>query len=64
MTCILLFLIYTTVYAQILPHQRLGVPHDCPPAELRRAYRRKSLELHPDKHQGGKKAWAEKEFVA
>ena len=48
-----------------LPHQRLGVAPDTPPAELKRAYRKRCLELHPDKHKGeANKAWAEKEFMA
>jgi curved DNA-binding protein CbpA len=51
--------------AQLLPHQRLGVSPNAPPADLKRAYRKRCLELHPDKHQGeAKKAWAEQEFMA
>mmetsp|Transcript_35848 Transcript_35848/g.112125 ORF Transcript_35848/g.112125 Transcript_35848/m.112125 type:complete len:799 (-) Transcript_35848:207-2603(-) len=47
------------------PHQLLGVEPDAPPSLLKKAYRKKCLELHPDKHKSPeKKAWAAEKFIA
>jgi len=63
--CVLNTLLWLRDCDAQLPHQRLGVAPNTPPADLKRAYRKRCLELHPDKHKGeAKKAWAEQEFMA
>jgi len=34
----------------------LGVAHDCPQADIKKAYRQLALQHHPDKNQGNKKS--------
>jgi DnaJ-class molecular chaperone len=43
-------------------YEILGVAKTATAAELKSAYRKQALQWHPDKHQGGDKAEAEKKF--
>eukprot|EP00292_Cryptomonas_paramecium_P024352 CAMPEP_0113709796 /NCGR_PEP_ID=MMETSP0038_2-20120614/29782_1 /TAXON_ID=2898 /ORGANISM="Cryptomonas paramecium" /LENGTH=143 /DNA_ID=CAMNT_0000635745 /DNA_START=8 /DNA_END=437 /DNA_ORIENTATION=- /assembly_acc=CAM_ASM_000170 len=63
--CVLLLALcfFESAGREISAHQRLGIDADAAPEDLRKAYRKKSLELHPDKHPPERKAWAAREFV-
>ena len=41
------------------PYQILGVPRTATQSEIRKAYRKRAKELHPDLHPGDKKAEAQ-----
>ncbi len=43
-------------------YELLGIKKGASDAEIKSAYRKKALEWHPDRHQGGEKVEAEKKF--
>lgn len=41
----------------------LGISHGASADEIKRAWRKKALEFHPDRHPADKKEWAQAEFI-
>lgn len=41
----------------------LGIPHGSPFEVIKKAWRKKAMEFHPDRHPADKQKWAEKNFI-